>query len=47
MIAIFMYQRNIRAFTRYKLPTKRLSARAKKFVKNVQQNRLNSLYTIA
>jgi len=47
MIAIFMYQRNVRAFVRYKLPSKRLSSRAEKFVENVQQNRLNSLYTIA
>jgi ditrans,polycis-polyprenyl diphosphate synthase len=47
MIAIFMYQRNVRAFIRYKLPSKRLSSRAEKFVENVQQNRLNSLYTIA
>ncbi|CAI6365598.1 unnamed protein product [Macrosiphum euphorbiae] len=47
MIAIFMYQRNVRACMRYKLPPKRLSSRAEKFVENVQQNRLNSLYTIA
>ncbi|XP_001949834.1 dehydrodolichyl diphosphate synthase complex subunit DHDDS-like [Acyrthosiphon pisum] len=47
MIAIFMYQRNVRAFIRYKLPTKRLSSRAEQFVEKVQQNRLNILYTIA
>ncbi|XP_025194654.1 dehydrodolichyl diphosphate synthase complex subunit DHDDS-like isoform X2 [Melanaphis sacchari] len=47
MIAIFMYQRNIRAFIRYKLPTKKLSSRAEKFVENVHQNWLNNLYTIA
>ncbi|KAL5242148.1 hypothetical protein ACI65C_009558 [Semiaphis heraclei] len=47
MFAIFMYQRNFRACIRYKFPTKRLSSRAEQFVENVQQNRLNSLYTIA
>lgn len=46
MIAVFMYQRNVRATLRYKLPTKKLSLRAEKFVENVQQKRLNSLYTI-
>lgn len=47
MMAVFMYQRNFRAFIRYKLPTKKMSSRAEKFVENVQQKRLNSLYTIA
>lgn len=47
MIAVFMYQRNIRAFIRYKLPTKRMSLRTEEFVQNVRQKRLNSLYTIA
>ncbi|XP_026805139.1 dehydrodolichyl diphosphate synthase complex subunit DHDDS-like [Rhopalosiphum maidis] len=47
MIAIFMYQRNFRAFIRYKIPTKKLSPRGEKFVENVHQNRLNSLFTIA
>ncbi|XP_022165734.1 dehydrodolichyl diphosphate synthase complex subunit DHDDS-like [Myzus persicae] len=47
MFAIFMYQRNVRSFIRYKLPTKKLSLRAEQFVENVRQNRLNSLYMIA
>lgn len=47
MAAVFMYQRNIRSFIRYKSPTKQLSLRAEKFVESVQQKRLNSLYTIA
>lgn len=47
MMAVFMYQRNFRAFIRYNLPTKKMSSRAEKFVENVQQKRLNSLYTIA
>lgn len=47
MFAVFMYQRNVGAFIRYKLSNKKLSIRAEKFVKNVQQKRLNSLYTIA
>lgn len=47
MFAICMYQRNFRSFIRYKLPTKRLSSKAEKFVENVRQNRLNSIYTIA
>lgn len=47
MMAVFMYQRNFRAFIHYKLPTKKLSSRAEKFVESVQQKRLNSLYTIA
>jgi len=47
MIAVFMYQRNVGAFVRYRLPTKRMSVRAEKFVESVHQKRLNSLYTIA
>ncbi|XP_025412430.1 dehydrodolichyl diphosphate synthase complex subunit DHDDS isoform X2 [Sipha flava] len=47
MIAIFMYQRNLREFLRYRSPSRRLSSRAEKFVENVKQKRLNSLYTIA
>jgi len=47
MIAIFMYQKNFRAIIPFKLPTKKLSLKAEKFVENVQQNRLNSLYAIA
>lgn len=47
MVAIFMYQRNVRAFTHYTSSSKRMSSRAEKFVENVQQKRLNSLYTTA
>ncbi|VVC32655.1 Hypothetical protein CINCED_3A006545 [Cinara cedri] len=47
MAAVFMYQRNVRSFIRYKSPTKQLSLRAKQFVESVQQQRLNSLNAIA
>lgn len=44
MVAVFMYQRNAKEFVHYKSPTRRMSSRAKLFVDNVKQKRLNSLY---